>query len=42
MIRFSQIKWVGVGLASQILFHPPPERFDGFMLRFTEWTIFNA
>ena len=34
--------WVGVGLASQISFHPPLERFDGFMLRFIEWTIFRA
>ena len=27
MIKFSQIK--GVGLALQISFHPPLERFDG-------------
>ena len=32
-MRFPQIKGVGVGLASQILFHPPLKRFDGFMLR---------
>ena len=33
---------VGVGLASQILFHLPLERFGGFKLRFIEWTIFYA
>ena len=31
-MRFSQIKGVGVGLASQISFHPPLKRFDVFML----------
>ena len=41
MIRFSQIKGVGVGLTSHISFHPPIERFDGFMMRFIEWTIFR-
>ena len=40
MIRFSQIKRVGVGLALQISFHTPRERFDGFMLSFIEWAIF--
>ena len=39
-MRFSQIKGVGVGLASQISFHPPLKRFDGFMLKFIEWAIF--
>ena len=39
-MRFSQIKGVGVGLASQISFHPPLERFDGFIIRFIEWAIF--
>ena len=42
MIRFSQIKGVGVGLTSHISFHSPIERFDGFILRFIEWTIFKA
>ena len=41
-MRFSQIKRVGVGLASQISFHPPLKRFDGFMLRLIVWTIFYA
>ena len=31
-----------VGLASQILFHPPLERFGGFMLMVIEWAIFKA
>ena len=39
MIRFWQIKGVGVGLASQISFQPPLERFDGFMLRLIEWAF---
>ena len=39
MIRFLQIKGVGVGLAIQISFHLPLEWFDGFMLRFIEWAI---
>ena len=39
-MRFSQIKGVGVGLASQISFYPPLKRFDDFMLRFIEWAIF--
>ena len=39
-MRFSQIKGVGVGLASQISFHPPLNRFDGFMLRLIVWAIF--
>ena len=39
MIKFSQIKGVGVGF-SHISFNPPTERFDGFMLRFIEWRIF--
>ena len=39
MIKFSQIKGVGVGLTSHISFHPPVVKFDGFMLRFLEWTI---
>ena len=39
-MRFSQIKGVWVGLASQILFHPPLKMSDGFMLRFIEWAIF--
>ena len=30
MIRFSQIKGVGVGLASRISFYPPLESVDGF------------
>ena len=30
MIRLSQIKGVGVGLASHISFRLPLERFDGF------------
>ena len=43
MIRFSQIKGVGVGLASpHILFRLPLERFDGFMLRFIEWEIYKS
>ena len=42
MMRFSQIKGVGVGLASQISLRLPLERFDGFMLRFIEWAIFKA
>ena len=29
MLRFSQIKGVGVGLASHVSFHLPLERFDG-------------
>ena len=29
-------------LASQISFHPPLKRFDGFMLRFIEWAIFKV
>ena len=41
-MKFSQIKGVGVGLASQISFHPPLKRFDGFMLRLIEWAIFLA
>ena len=40
MIRFSQINWLGVGLASQISFHLPLGRFDDFMLRLIEWIIF--
>ena len=40
-MRFSQIKGVGVGLASQSPFYPPLKRFDGFMLRFIEWAIFQ-
>ena len=40
MIRFLQIKGVGVGLASQISFHSLLERFDGFMLRLIAWAIF--
>ena len=40
MIGFSQIKGVGVGITSHISFHPSIERFDNFMLRFIEWTIF--
>ena len=40
MIRLSQIKGVGVGLASHISFHLPLERFDGFGMRSIEWTIF--
>ena len=40
MVQFSQIKGAGVGLTLHISFHPPIERFDGFMLRFIEWTIF--
>ena len=39
MIRFSQIKGVGVGLASQSLFRLPLERFNDFMLRFIQWAI---
>ena len=39
-MRFSQIKGVGVGLASQISFHPQLKRFDGFIIRFIEWAIF--
>ena len=33
-------KGVGIGLASQISFYPPLERFDGFMLRLIDWAIF--
>ena len=33
---------VGVGLASQILFHPPLKKIDGSMLRLIEWAIFKA
>ena len=40
MIRFSQINGVWVGLASQISFHPSLERFDGFIVRFIELTVF--
>ena len=40
IMRFSQIKGVGVGLASQISFHPPLKRFDGFILRIIEWAFF--
>ena len=32
-MRFSQIKGVGVGLASQISFYPSLKKFDGFMVR---------
>ena len=39
-MRFSQIKGVGVGLDSQISFHPPLKGFDGLMLRLIEWAIF--
>ena len=39
-MRFSQIKGVGLGLASQISFHPPLKRFDAVMLRLIEWAIF--
>ena len=39
-MRFSQIKGVVVGLTSHISFHPPIERFDDFVLKFIEWTIF--
>ena len=39
MKKFSQIKGVGVGLTSHISFYPPIEMFDGFVLRFIEWTI---
>ena len=39
-MRFSQIKGVGVGLASQTSFHPPLKRFDDFMIRVIEWAIF--
>ena len=39
-MKFSKIKGVGVGLASQILFHPPLKMSDGFMLGFIEWAIF--
>ena len=42
MIRFSEIKGVGLSLTSHISFHPPVERFDGFISRFIEWTIFKA
>ena len=31
---------IGVGLASQISFHPPLETFDGFMLRYIECVVF--
>ena len=41
-MKFSQIKGLGVGLASQISFHPPLKRFDGFMLSLIEWAIFLA
>ena len=41
-MRFSQIKGVGVGLASQSLFHTQLKRYGGFMLRFKEWAIFKA
>ena len=40
MIRFSQIKGVGVGLASQISFHLPLESFDELMMRLIKWAIF--
>ena len=40
MIRLSQIKGVGVGLASHVSFHLPLERFDGITMRFIELTIF--
>ena len=40
MIRFPQIKGVGVGLASHISFRLPLERLDCFMLRFIEWAVF--
>ena len=39
MIRYSQIKGVGVDLAS---FRLPLERLEAFMLRFIEWAIFEA
>ena len=42
MVRFSQIKGVGVGLASQSSFHTPLKRYGGFILRFIEWAIFKA
>ena len=42
MIRLSQINGVGVGLASHVSFRLPLERFDGFTMRFIEWTIFYA
>ena len=42
MIRLSQIKGIGVGLASHALFRLPLERFDGFTKRFIEWAIFKA
>ena len=34
------MKGVGVGLASHISFRLPPEKFDGFTMRFIEWAIF--
>ena len=40
MIRLSQIKGVGVGLASHVSFRLPLERFDGFTMTFIEWAIF--
>ena len=39
-MRFSQIKGVGVGLGSQISFHPPLKRFDCLMFRFIECAIY--
>ena len=41
-MRFSQIKGVGVGLASQISFYPPLKRFDGFMLEIYCYQDFKA
>ena len=40
MIRISQIKGVGVGLASHISFRLSLERFDGFTMRIIDWAIF--
>ena len=40
MIRLSQIKGVGVGLASHISFRLPLGRFDVLTMRFIEWAIF--
>ena len=40
MIRLSQIKGAGVGLASHISFCLPLEKFDGFTMRSIEWVIF--
>ena len=40
MISLSQIKGVGVGLASHVSFRLPQERFDDFTMRFIEWAIF--